>query len=40
MVGLNIAFNFPTIKIAELLSVLTFKHYNVHEVHHRCHVVI
>ena len=40
MVGLNIPFNFLTIKIAELLSVLTFKPYNVHEVHHRCHVVI
>ena len=40
MAGLNIAFNFPTFKIAELLSVLTFKPYNVHEVHHRCHVVI
>ena len=40
MAGLNIAFNFLTIRIAELLSVLTFKHYNVDEVHHGCHGVI
>ena len=40
MVGLTIPINFLTIRIAELLSVLTFKHYNVVEVHHRCHVVI
>ena len=40
MAGLNIAFNFLTIRFAELLSVLTFKHYNVDEVHHGCHGVI
>ena len=40
MVGLNIAFNFPTIKNAELLSVLTFEYYNVYEFHHGHYVVI
>ena len=40
MAGLNIAFNFPTIKIAELLSVLTFKYYNIDESHHGYYVVI
>ena len=37
MVGLTIPLNFLAIRIAELLSVLTFKHYNVVEVHHGCH---
>ncbi len=29
MVGLNIAFDFPAISTAVLLSVLTFEYYNV-----------
>ena len=40
MVGLTIPFNFLAIRIAELLSVLTCKHYNVAGVHHGCHGVI
>ena len=40
MVGLNIPLNFLTIRIAELLSVLTFKYYNVDEFHHGYYVVI
>ena len=40
MVGLNIAFNFPNIKIPGLLSVVTFEYYNVDEFHHRCYEVM
>ena len=40
MVGLNIALNFPTIQIAELLSVLTFEYYNIDGFHHGYYAVI
>ena len=40
MVGLTIPFNFLAIRIAELLSVLTFKYYNVDEFHHGYYLVI
>ena len=40
MVGLNSAFNFPTIKSAELLSVLTCEYYNVVEFHYGYYLVI